>query len=351
MIHIEVIGCIAPENSWFGDNTFSAEKLAEILAGNPDPDILLDIDSDGGSTEEGFKIYDMLRMSGRNIYANIRGACHSIATVILLAAPKGNRSANRNVRALIHQVHTEMYGCISTEEARNMSDILEMEQEAILDIYTERTGADRKFLRNVIQQEKVHDANSLLEMGFIDRINQYTTNQLYNCIMAETKSSAYVSFMERMANYFKKHEIFNYDYKDVEGNIVFSTSSSNDSLSVGDRVKVAKGDTEGEFVLADGRKVNIEDNVVTAIESPNQPGVGDMEERVRELEDMLEEARRVIDEQEAELRRLRGSREVPPSRQNYVPTSKSPASLSKEDIIKEAREKQRKAAEAEKLIK
>ena len=67
MIHIEVIGCIAPENSWFGANTFSAEKLAEILAGNPDPDILLDIDSDGGSTEEGFKIYDMLRMSGRVI--------------------------------------------------------------------------------------------------------------------------------------------------------------------------------------------------------------------------------------------------------------------------------------------
>ena len=167
--------------------------------------------------------------------------------------------------------------------------------------------------------------------------------------MAETKQSAYASFMERMANYFKKHEIFNFDYKDAEGNVVFSTSSTEDDLKVGDKVQVTAGDTEGEFVLSDGRKVTIEDGVVMAIETPNEPGIGGLEERVHELEEMLEEARRVIDEQEAELRRLRGSKEIPPTRTNYVPTCKVTPTNTAADIIADAREKQKKAADGAKV--
>ena len=95
MIFINLKGAIDSEENrvmmelWGGTPEIcSVETFRRVLDEHPDEqEVCINIDCDGGSVEEGFKIYDLLRMSGRTIYTNIVGGCHSMAVCILLAAP------------------------------------------------------------------------------------------------------------------------------------------------------------------------------------------------------------------------------------------------------------------------
>ena len=69
-----------------------------------------------------------------------------MAVCILLAAPAENRSANRNCRALIHRVYMPVGDWLTSDDARSIAEELALEEEAILDVYVERTGQDREFL-------------------------------------------------------------------------------------------------------------------------------------------------------------------------------------------------------------
>ena len=73
MIFINLKGAIDSEENrvmvelWGGTSEIcSVETFRRVLDEHPDEqEVCINIDCDGGSVEEGFKIYDLLRMSGR----------------------------------------------------------------------------------------------------------------------------------------------------------------------------------------------------------------------------------------------------------------------------------------------
>ena len=162
---------------WFGmDHPFTLETLQNLLNENPDEkDIKLQIHCDGGLVSEGLALYDCLRTSGRNIYCNVEGDCHSMAIVLLLAAPKSQRTANPNASFLIHEVQGGVSG--STTAVEKYAEEMRELQERIIDIYADRTGYNRDDLAAAMAEEKVRDSRYMLEHGFIGAINEYNTNQ------------------------------------------------------------------------------------------------------------------------------------------------------------------------------
>ena len=56
----------------------------------------------GGSCIEGWSIYDRLRATGKEITCTIEGNCASMATVILMSAPKERRRAYSNAQICVH---------------------------------------------------------------------------------------------------------------------------------------------------------------------------------------------------------------------------------------------------------
>lgn len=170
---------------WMGMNRpFTLETLQEVLEQNPNQGIKLNIHCDGGNVEEGLAIYDALRTSGRKIRCNVEGKCHSMAIVLLLAAPKEDRTANPNAQFLIHEVSGGVAGNVSSmekyvEEARDL-------QNRILDIYADRTGYDRAELEQIMKEEKMRDSAFMLEHGFIGSINAYNTNSHKNMNLIES---------------------------------------------------------------------------------------------------------------------------------------------------------------------
>lgn len=276
MVTIDVFGEIGSKNSeiWMSAmglpfEILSMPKVKEILDANPDDqDVTLNIDCVGGDVAEGFKIYDLLRASGKNIHANIVGGCHSMAVVLLLAAPAENRTGAKNLRALIHKVRGEAFGYLTADECVELAEALILEQNAIIDVYTERTGQDRDFLINIMSEEKERTASELLEWGFISKIVSYNTN-LKNKFYKMSKKNSVFSGLGRKIQDMKNKlngKIVNFDFKDVDGNVVFRTDKEDDSLEIGESVELTGENDGGIFALDDGRIVTIEEGVITKIE-------------------------------------------------------------------------------------
>ena len=305
MIEINVYKDIAKEDPYFrlwdmaDPFSFSADEIQRVINEHPDEnEIKFNINCDGGYVSEGLRIYDVLRTSGKTIHTNIEGGCHSMAVVLLLAAPSQNRTANPNARALIHEVRGGSWDVMTSDQLRTLADEIETEQNAILDIYAERTGHERAELEILMKEEKTRTTQELLQYGFISKINSYNTNSKNK--MSEKKKNV-KDFLNKLRNLLEG-EAVNYDFTDADGNVLFSTEKEDDSLAVGDAVTLPDDGTDGTFTLPDGRTIVIAGGVVSEIQEAEN--LNDAE-RIEELENALTEAGEIITEQEAELTNLK----------------------------------------------
>ncbi len=308
MVEIDVYKPIDREDPfmslWLGDDwVFSADNVHRAFDENPtEKDFRFNINCDGGSVAEGLRIYDVLRTSGKNIYMNIEGGCHSMAVCLLLAAAKENRTANPNCRALIHEVRACTYDNLTADDAQALADEIRTEQEAILDIYADRTGTDRQKLEELMKAERQLTAEQLKEYGFISKINVYTTNRKKYLRtknfkeMAKTRNeviSAADNFVKKLKNLLSA-TVVNYDHKDADGNVLFTTEAEDETLEVG-----MAASPDGEFELTDGRVVVITDGVIAEIREADGGDGGELENlraRVAALEGALTEAENVIND-------------------------------------------------------
>lgn len=346
MVEIDIYKPIDKEDPWmslwFGDDwVFSADNIHRAFDENPtEKDFRFNINCDGGSVAEGLRIYDVLRTSGKNIYMNIEGGCHSMAVCLLLAAAKENRTANPNCRALIHEVRACTCDNLTADEAQALADEIRTEQEAILDIYADRTGTDRQKLEELMKAERQLTAEQLKEYGFISKINVYTTNRKKHLRtknfkeMAKTKNeviSAADKLLSKLKNLLSA-TVVNYDHKDADGNVLFSTEAEDDTLEVG-----MAASPDGEFELTDGRVVVITDGVIAEIREADggedNQELENLRARVAALEGALTEAENVI----TDLRNEVGSTYTVRNRQTQ-PQGK-PAPKTSAELKNEAKEK------------
>lgn len=295
MITLNVYGEIGTENDkmffecmGMPSKVFTVETLRSALQQYPDdPDLTINIDCPGGNVAEGLKIYDLLRTSGKNIYVNVEGACHSMAVVLLLAAPYANRAGNPNLRALIHNVYINASGMFDAEDLDVMKGRVQREQEAILDIYEDRTGLNRQFLASVMAEERHRTAEELLSWGFISKIISYNTNKHFSTM--NKRKNPFRAILSNLSGTRARvnGNMVNYDFKDVDGNVVFRTDKEDDALAVGDQVEVLGENKSGIFTLEDGRIISVEDEVVTKIETLDASGEGTPENVLRAMAETI----------------------------------------------------------------
>ena len=90
------------------DDEVAGRTIAQLLAleqEDPKAPITMILNSPGGSVTDGFAIYDTMRFIGPEVRVLCLGLTASIATIILLGAPKEWRTALPSTRLLIHQVY------------------------------------------------------------------------------------------------------------------------------------------------------------------------------------------------------------------------------------------------------
>ena len=158
------------------DAAMTKRVISELLlleADDPDAQITIVQNSPGGSVSDGFAIYDTIRFIRPEVRVLNVGMCASIATVILLGAPKEQRLSLPHTRFLIHQplIAGNVYGPASDLEI-TAREILKM-RDRINQMLADETGQPLDRVVKDTQRDYWMDAAAALEYGLISEIVEH----------------------------------------------------------------------------------------------------------------------------------------------------------------------------------
>lgn len=307
MAVLKIYNDIADEESknmklWFtGVDSTCFKDIDEFLASVSEEDKTIDLrlNCRGGSVSEGWAIYDKLRDSGKEIAVTVEGICASMATVLLLSAPKGKRTAMPNAELLIHDPYIPEYtlaDAYRAEDLRAIADSLEADTNKLLDLYVERTGADRAELQAIMDEDKRMSVSEAKRLGFIDEIKvPSTAKESNNSNFKNMKEKVTVGkgWLDRIlakAGYAKMEdvpEVVNMELSTADGATLTIEREEGDP-QVGDAAS-----PDGEHVMPDGSTIVVADGVITEIRPAEEEEEGDEDKdaRIADLERQLEEAK------------------------------------------------------------
>jgi ATP-dependent Clp protease, protease subunit len=154
------------------DDTSANDVMAQLMvleSADPDRDIIIYINSPGGSFTALTAIYDTMQYVRPDIQTVCMGQAASAAAVLLAAGTPGKRLALPNSRIIIHQPATEgSYGQgsdieIQAREIMRMRTLLE-------EMISKHTGRDVALVKKDIDRDKILTAEEAKEYGLIDNV-------------------------------------------------------------------------------------------------------------------------------------------------------------------------------------
>jgi ATP-dependent Clp protease protease subunit len=153
------------------DDASANDVMAQLLcleSADPDRDILLYINSPGGSFTALTAIYDTMQYVRPDIQTVCMGQAASAAAVLLAAGTPGKRLALPNARILIHQPYSEGGGQGSDIEIQ-AREILRMRTQ-LEEMLARHSGKSAAAIRKDIERDKILTAAEAKEYGLIDQV-------------------------------------------------------------------------------------------------------------------------------------------------------------------------------------
>ena len=154
------------------DDASANDVMAQLItleSIDPDRDIIIYINSPGGSMTSMMAIYDTMQYIQPEIQTFCLGQAASAAAVLLAAGTKGKRMALPNSRILIHQPATEGGYGQSTDMEIQAREILRM-RSAMEVILARHTGKDEETVRHDIERDKFLTAEDAKQYGILDEV-------------------------------------------------------------------------------------------------------------------------------------------------------------------------------------
>lgn len=300
------------------------KDIDEFLSGMDAKDNVVDIrlHCDGGSVAEGWAIYDKLRASGKEISATVEGKAASMATIILMAAPRERRKAYKSANICIHNPWVPSYGlgeCLTADDLRKAADGLQKEQDKMLDLYVERCGCDRGEIQALMNEDKFIDTDQAKELGIISEIiapasaKKGSNNNQKSMAKTEEKVEVKQNLLDKLLGKLGYSKI-----EDVALGMDLSTADGGTLTVEREEGEPQVGDVaspDGEHVMPDGSTIVVADGKITEIKpatSGEGGGEGDgddkdkkiaeLEQKVSELETENAELKEKLDESNAKAK-------------------------------------------------
>ncbi len=153
------------------DDTVANDVMAQLLtleSMDPDRDIMLYINSPGGSFTALTAIYDTMQFVRPDIMTICLGQAASAAAVILTGGTKGKRYALENSRILLHQPSSEGGGQGSDIEIQ-AKEIMRM-RDLLVDMLAKHSNHTAEQITKEIDRDKILTAQEAVEWGLIDQV-------------------------------------------------------------------------------------------------------------------------------------------------------------------------------------
>jgi len=161
------------------DDVVANDVIAQLLcleSTDPDRDILIYINSPGGSFTALTAIYDTMQFIKNDIATICLGQAASAAAVLLAAGTKGKRFALEHARVLIHQPSGEGQGQVTDLEIQ-ANEIMRMRVQ-LEEILAAHTGQTVEQVKLDIERDRILTAEQAKDYGIVDAV--ITNRKLVN---------------------------------------------------------------------------------------------------------------------------------------------------------------------------
>jgi ATP-dependent Clp protease protease subunit len=272
------------------------------------------IHCDGGSVVEGWGIYDRLRATGKDITCTVEGNAASMATVILMAAPKERRRAYKNAQICVHNPWVPAYALgdtLTAAELEKAASDLKETQEKMLDLYVERCECNKEEMQALMDEDKFIGVDRAMELGLIGEIIAPASAKKQGLVFNNKKENKMAEKNEKVevkASLLDR-ALAKLGLKNIEElakGLDLSTSDGQ-TLTVereeGEPQIGDKASPDGTFEMPDGKTIVVKDGVITDIQTSSsgdkEGGEGsELEKRVAELENEVKELQEKLESSE-----------------------------------------------------
>lgn len=280
---------------WLGGDCVCFQDIDVFAASIPENDDTIDmrIFCNGGSVVEGWAIYDRLRQSGKKITCTIEGKAASMATIIMLAAPKESRKAYENAAFLLHNPWVPGW-CLgdqlNAKDLKNQGEEMQMWQDKMVDAYVERCGCDREEIQALMDKDIFISASEALRLGLISstvapisasaserNIEQFINSKQQNSKAMEKKTEVKASLLDKILaklgvkSLEEAEQAVAEPQAKVEPKAMELNTADGQTLTVdreeGDPQVGDKASPDGTFEMPDGKTIVVEDGVITDIQT------------------------------------------------------------------------------------
>jgi len=155
------------------DDASANDVMAQLLcleSMDPDRDIIIYINSPGGSFTALTAIYDTMQFVRPDISTVCMGQAASAAAVLLAAGTPGKRMALVNSRILIHQPSGGTEGAMQVSDLEITANEIQRMRELEETILARHTGQTLERVRVDIERDKILTADEAKEYGFVDEV-------------------------------------------------------------------------------------------------------------------------------------------------------------------------------------
>ena len=170
---IELIGTIG--KSYWDDSGITEKEfrdaLKQVPVGKP---IILKINSEGGSVQEGLGIYNSIKERRDEITCRITGYAMSIASVFPLAA--GKVVSPRSAIWMMHKASSWSQG--NADDMRQAAKMLDAHDETLVDIYVAETGKSQKDIRAAMEAVTWIKGADAVAFGLADEGDEEVTDRV-----------------------------------------------------------------------------------------------------------------------------------------------------------------------------
>jgi ATP-dependent Clp protease protease subunit len=171
-------------------NLISAQLLF-LDHDNPDQDIMMYIDSPGGSVYHGLFIYDTMQSITADVRTYACGLTASMGAVLLAAGAPGKRFALPNAKILIHQGSSGFRGAIADIEVQ-AEETMKLVYRMI-EIMALHTGQSFERVKTDTERDKYLTAQEAVDYGLVDHVLESPKIEKLKAMRAEQKNGAKVA--------------------------------------------------------------------------------------------------------------------------------------------------------------
>ena len=153
------------------DDDVANSIVAQMLlldSENPEKDIMLYINSPGGSVTAGFAIYDTMQHIRADVSTICLGQAASMGAFLLSSGTKGKRMALPHSRVLIHQPLGGAQGQATDIEIQ-AAEIIRI-KKSLNEILASNTGQSIKKIEKDTDRDYIMTPEEALEYGMIDKV-------------------------------------------------------------------------------------------------------------------------------------------------------------------------------------